>query len=824
MSEFLSFLISLILLFENIPAVTTAFLTVDAGNIIGETSTRATGFLYGLSQPEVPSSNITDSLRISSVSQKVIGGLQHPTGDIDSVNSQLNNCDYEVVYLQDAYDTWYYCNEGISKMRREGTYDWKKFLEESYFPIVRQKVSELESKSYSSKLVYCIYNECDNGVWFGSDKDGSGNGVYDEDGKAAFFEAWKITYDLVKSIAPNALIGGPAFCDYTTEKISDFLKFTSENDCVPEIMIYHELNPWSAVNWQEHVNDYRNIEKSLGIDELVIIVTEYGAMEECGNPAAMIHYITAIENSGTYGNVAFWRLANNLNDTASDDNTPNSNWWLYRKYAELDTNLLETKVSALKDRYTHDGDWRRSYKGLSSINDSKDEIKIIAMGSSTKRGVKIKSLNETNLGKNVDIKIECVYYNGLNSPVYEPIVLRQYTKTVSDTLSFNILATDKDSVYFITVSKSTGKNETVYNNNIPVRYEFENGTLLGSAYTYDSAYATTGEEKGLVGGIEKSGDGVQIKVFAANDGVYNLDIVYGKNNDSSVPYARDYAVANVDIDGISQKIMLSNTIKSEYTNLYTLTAELKKGWHTLSFTHNSGTFVLDSCIMSLKKDSEYISLISDGEKGIDFLAVAPKDGYYELCTDKNEVDMEFDGIKATASNGTLVNLRRGLNKIKCEEAVNLSIKKSEKTSCVSYLTPYDFTLDGNAVVRSDKYGNTYIDEISSTGGKASFKVNAENDGEYRICVNYANNSEGGAHSYNVDLIERYITVECGGECKEVFFRNTFSNYNFKTVTFTLKLKKGENVVTFSNDGSYEFNNTESFAPLIKSVGVYQITL
>lgn len=822
MGKILSLILSIILLIENLPAITTPKLVIDASKTLGEASTKATGFLYGLAEPGVPSENITDSLHISSVSQKVIGGLQHPTGDIDRVSSQLSSCDYQVVYLQDAYDSWYYCNEEISDLRKNNAYDWEKFIKESYFPIIKEKISQLETKAYKDKLVYCIYNECDNGVWFGNDPQNTGVGVYDEIGQANFFKAWKMTYDLVKSIAPDALIGGPGFCDYVTEKTTNFLSFVSENNCVPDIMIYHELSPWSAVDFETHVKDYRRIEKSCGISELPIIVTEYGAMEECGNPSSMIHYICAMEKTGVYGNVAFWRLANNLNDTSSDDNTPNSNWWLYRMYSQLHGSLLKTEVSSIKDRYTHDGDWRRSYKGISSINDAKDEIKIIAVGSKNKRGVEITSLNDTNLGNKIDIKIECVYYNGLNSPVYEPILLRQYTKTASGKLYFNIPAVDTDSVYFITLSKSDGTLKAYRNTNIPVRYEFEDGKLLGDAYTYDSAYATTGSQNGLVGGIEKAGDGVQIDVDIPESGTYNFDIVYGKHNDSGYAQGRDYAKANVSIDGKAQAIMLSNTIKSEYTNLYTMTFDLEKGKHTLQFTHGNGTYVLDSCIVSLKEEHENISVLFEGENGKDFYAVAPYDGYYEVETSA-ETTALIDKSEALLSSGTLVYLRRGLNKIECEAPVSLSISKTQDKTPFAMFTPYDLELSGGAALRSDKYGNTYIDEISSSGGKAQFKVNADCDGDYKVTVAYSNNSEGGAHSYNVDLIERYITVENGENRENVFFRNTFSKYNFKTVTFTLKLKKGENLITFSNDGSYKFNDGESFAPLIKSVSVYKVT-
>ena len=58
----------------------------------------------------------------------------------------------------------------------------------------------------------------------------------------------------------------------------------------------------------------------------------------------MLKYVVNIEKSGVYANVAYWRLANNLCDTAADNNCPNSNWWLYRWYADMEGDLLDSKV------------------------------------------------------------------------------------------------------------------------------------------------------------------------------------------------------------------------------------------------------------------------------------------------------------------------------------------------------------------------------------------------------------------------------------------------------------------------------------------------
>ncbi len=809
-SAITSFFISIILLLESIPLVWVPTLKVDASKTLGEVSTKATGFLYGLAEEGVPSEAITDSLDITSVSQKVVDGLQHPTGDIDHIYTQLEECDYTVVYLQDAFSTWYYDHKNILDARAAGTYDWEKYITETYFPIVEEKVNELMNKPYADKLVYCIYNECDNAIWFGNYVDG--NVHYDDIGRANFYKAWKMTYDLVKSIDPDALIGGPGFCDYETTKIEGFMTYCAENDCVPEIMIYHELAYWSIPDWHLHVEDYRRIEDELGISDLPIIVTEYGTMEDCGNPTTMLHYIIAMEKSGVYGNMAYWRLANNLNDTAADDNSPNSNWWLYRKYAEMEGQLLEV-TSGSQDKYNY----RERLDGIAALTSDKETVTMLVSGSDKRQNVKVKNLDETNIGKDVTVTVECVFYQGLTGIVSEPILLRQYNASTSlGNININLPATDTDTVYFITVEKAKGDVEPVRNTNIPVRYEFEEGKLLGTAYTYDSAYATTGEVKGMVGGFENEGDGVRITLFASQAGLYDFDIIFGNSNDGRTNDDRDYTTALFSIDGQEQEILLPNTIKSEYTDIYRMQLQLCAGFHTVEFKHGEGTFVLDSALLSLHEEKDEIAVLNNGENA--YLAIAPHDGYYTLCSD-TETAATIDGIPVELTEATTVYLRRGLNEIELEKAAQIEIFDTAEAIESQTVKAKDMLLSDGAVLSTDKYGTEYIDGISSEGGKAQFTVTVAESGIYRVTLNYANNQEGGYHDYNVDLIEALLTVEANGEGQDIFCRNTYSRFTYKTLTFSLELNEGENTVTLSSSGNILFNNQTSYAPQIESLTV-----
>lgn len=836
MYKIISFILSLItalsLTAEGIPYMFRPTVEIDASASLGKISTRATGYLYGMAQSNVPDSNIVESLDISSVSQKVIGGLQHPIGDVDDVSPQLEGCEYIVVYLQDCFSTWYYCHEEINNLRKSGNYDALEFMRERFLPQVKENVTKLSQKDYSDKLVYCLYNECDNAVWFGTPNDDFTWNAFDENAKAEFYSAWKETYSLVKSIDPDALIGGPGYCDYDAYEIRDFLEYCKENNCLPEVMIYHELNEASAQLWDIHVNEYRSIEKELGISELPIIITEYGTMQECGAPGDMLNYMVQIEKTGTYGNVAYWRLANNLCDTAADNNTPNSNWWLYRWYADMCGDLLQTKIIDIPHcdfanliKYNRKQFCYDELTGMASLDGKK--LEVLCGGSDYSSDIVIKNLNKTDFGNSkVNIKIECVYFEGLSGVVNKPITVKEYTDRIKGgKLKIRFDEMDSTAVYHIVITESDTDIETYINDFLPVRYEFESGILLGNAYTYDSAYATTGQQSGMVGGMENIGDGVQLDFSVPKSGHYRLDFIFGNSNDGSTAADRTDSVTVMTLDGKAEEISLPNTIKSEYTDKYTIEVPLTAGTHTVKFEHKKGTYVLDSMLVRPVDTDANITLLPDADRSIggitSYLAVAPYDGFYDLETTAN-AEIAIDGAKEKL-NGTkaVVYLRRGLNYIDISaEKASLTVTVTDKTGFGIGFDAADFMLTDGAVLNR----SGYIQSMEAGKGNASIKVNVPKTGNYRVTLTYSNNLEGGYHAYNVDLIESFVTVTAGKNSRNVWCRNTYSWDTYKTVTFNLELVEGENRISFSNNGEYDFDGSIPVTPRIKSVSVNQAVL
>ena len=786
-------------------------ITFDAGTEGPGISHGGAGFLYGLAEENVPDALTVEALAPKIAAQKVPDGLQHPIGDVSHVAGNLESCDYIVVYLQDAFSTWYYANDDINEARRAGTYDWRTFLTEVYFPTVRESVEKLRAESYADRVVYCLYNECDNGVWFGT-----WNGEYaafDDAGRDAFFEAWALTFDYVRALAPDALIGGPGYYEYNARKEYDFLSYCKAHGCLPDVMIWHELGERSSELLDLHVSEYRDTETALGISALPIAVTEYGTMEECGDPAKLLSYLRQMEECGVYGCIAYWRLADNLCDTSADGVSPNACWWLYRWYAMMRGTRMDKQVSdlfhadfgkavregrALRNKYLN---------GFGAVNGSKDTLWALVGGADYTAQVRFIHTDKTAVGKTAHVKVESVSFMGLGGAVYAPTLVKEYDVSVSGgKLNVRLENMDPNSVYLISVTAGDGRFAAYTNKNLPVRTEFESGALLGNAYTYDPAYASTGETAGLVGGMEHPGDGVEIGFSVPETGDYTLGLIYGKANDGAGPDGRVSALADLTLDGETRTVLLPNTIRSEYTALYTLDVRLTKGEHTLRMEHNTGTFVLDSLVTQPAAGNE-IYVQPTGEAGA-YYAFAPQNGWYRVIT-----------AGAFTVNGSLcqknaVYLRQGINRLDLSDGAPVRIFAAGPFAPTATVTPEAMTLSGGASAE-----NGALTGITSEGGEARFSVNAPESGDYRVTLTYSNNAEGGYHAYNVDLIEQYVTLTVNGQTQRVWCRSTYSHDTRANVTCTVRLAAGENLFTLTNDGLVRFDGRETGAPRIYGVQI-----
>ncbi len=848
-------------------------LTVDASQKTGEVTNGASGFLYGLAEPDIPTEEIAESIGISTLSAKPIGGLQHPIGDIAQVADTFLAAGGEqiIIYTQDMYDTWYYQFDSL----------------EQYHERVRQTVAKSAAAPYADRIVYCIYNEMDNGAWFGDFKE--------HENRLKTYEAWKETYALVKSIDADAKIGGPGYASYKSEYIKEFLEYCKAEGCLPDTMIWHELGTKSLYMWEDHFADYDQICADLGIEKIPVCITEYGLMSTNGIPGESVKWISRIESSKTTGCVAYWRLANNLCDVAADDVTPNSNWWAYHWYAEMTGETLSAESKDLFQSnmgkfltFQSDGLKYKGFTGLATVDEDKQEIQILAGGSDRNSTVTLNHLEQTTAFKDAEtvcVTAEYVDYKGLEGAVYAPkSAFVRYLPVKNGTVTIELEDILYTQCYHITVTPTAFKwadyESGIYsvvgyeNEKAMRRYEAEDAALLGTSEIRENvAYAAS--QGSLVYADSAEESGVEFTVDVPEDGTYALDLIYG-NGANGMQYNEDGTVADkgerttvelsLSVDGKEAQSVwgLPSTLKDDFTNLISPTVDLTKGTHTIRFillqnTEFNQTVSFDfldvtPLVDDAVPDATYCvkNTGKSNHNSTAFWVIPSVNGYYKLhfsCqTAPTALTVNGTTVEAVPfrrlDNGEYrctVFLRAGINllSVDAEDADITEVywfDGGENDNVTDYFAK-DFKLSGTAKLEipaakstaSQAIGaliDTYADGIhSDSDGSASITYTAPQAGYYQFMFTYTNNEEGGAHDYNVDLVERYITLSVNGEKRgNTYFRNTYSWETLGCKVVTVYLEAGENTIAFSNDGSYKFNGKTAFAPGISRVAVSPIVI
>lgn len=840
--------------------------TINVNDKTGDITNGASGFLYGFAEPDIPTVEIAKSIDVSTLSTKAFGGLQHPIGDVNQVADTFLAAGGEqiIVYTQDMYDTWYYQLDSMDE----------------YLARVRQTVTATEQAEYADHVVYCIYNEMDNGAWFGDFS------VYEN--RAKTYDAWKETYELVRSIAPDAKIGGPGYSSYNSEYIREFLEYCKSENCLPDTMIWHELGNSSLYMWEEHFADYADICSQLNIEKMPVCITEYGLMKTNGIPGESVKWISRIENSKTEACVAYWRLADNLSDTVADDVTPNSNWWAYRWYAQM---TGETLAAESKDLFQSNmGDFllrksdeleNRGFSALATLDEDKKEIQILAGGTDRDSDIILQNLNEAQAFAGVEtvcVTAEYVDYKGLggavNAPTegfvrYLPVEDGEVTielNDILDTQCWNITVTPTDIVWADYESGILSVTGTERNLNDIQRYEAEDADLFGTAKkASDTNYAASGEK--IVRMTSEKESGVEFDVTAAEGGTYTLDLVYG-NGANGIQYAEDGSVSDKGVrspveiklfldEREAGTLTLDSTLQDEFSACASLEVNLPAGDHSIRFVLPENTKFLETLSFDFLDVTRQIGTqgsavyaVADEEQSDDaqttFLVLANEDGYHDIRFTAKAApntltlngttlsDFDMDTGEAPVY-GCQLYLRRGISSITVNtpNAMDIQVSKStrETTDGMTVYAAESLGLSGGAQRKipaaesTEKLGKTsdlpYIDNIScENGASAQITCLTPADGYYQITFLYSNNEEGGVHAYNVDLVERYITVSVNGEKLEnTYFRSTYSWETYKTKTITVYLTQGTNIITLSNDGSYRFNGNVTYAPRIAQVTV-----
>lgn len=839
---------------------------VDAAQKTGAVTNGASGFLYGFAEPDIPTVEIAKSIDVSTLSTKTYGGLQHPIGDVNQVADTFLAAGGEeiIVYTQDMYDTWYYQFDSM----------------EAYLERVRETVTATAQADYADRVTYCIYNEMDNGAWFGD--------FSVPENRQKTYEAWKETYALVRSIDPDAKIGGPGYCNFDADNIREFLEYCIAESCLPDTMIWHELGSNSLYLWDEHFEDYAELCAELGIEKLPVCISEYGLMETNGIPGESLKWISRIENSNAEACVAYWRLANNMSDTVADDVTPNSNWWAYRWYAEMtgETLAVESKdlFQSNMGKFLTRQSKHLEYKGftaLATLDEEKGEMQLLAGGSDRDSDIVLQNLDKTETFSGVEtvkVTAEYVDYKGLGGAVLEPTFGFETYLPVKDgevqiemndilyTQCWHLTVTPTDIVWDEFESGILSVAGTPRDLTVMQRYEAEDADLFGTAKkASDSAYAASGKQLVRMNSGRESG--VEFDITAHTAGTYTLDLVYG-NGANGVQTDKDGTVTDKGVrspvevtlfldDREAGTLTLDSTIKDDFTGCCSVDVTLPQGDHEIRFVLAKNEAIsetltfdfLDVTLQSEQAADGFPYAVADEKTTSDtqtsFLILAKEDGYHDIRFTAQSAPTALTLNGTTVENAAFqtsaapvysckLYLRRGLSylAVNVPNAQDIQVAKTEDAATgLTVFSADSLGIAGGAERKIPEADSTqtagktndlpYIDNITcENGASAQITCLTPADGYYQLTFLYSNNEEGGVHDYNVDLVERYITLSVNGEkLGNTYFRSTYSWEAYKTKTVTVYLKQGTNIITMQNDGSYRFNGRVTAAPRIAEVTV-----
>jgi hypothetical protein len=287
-------------------------LFIDLSARTGPVKHGACGFLYGLGKAEIPSVNTLAPLKPQVAAQKPEGGLQHPNGDALDVSETYKAAGGREIeiYIQDVYPNWPYDSLGMN----------------DYLEKVQQVVSQVIASPNRSLFSYVPFNEPDQ-IWYNK-----------TDRKQAFFDDWQTVYRMIKSIDPLARLVGPNLANYDSAFYRNFMAFASQNDCLPDVVSWHELTDDFFAGWYRRFDDFRRIESDLGLPNREICINEYCRIKgDLGIPGQLIQWIVRFENSKVDACLAYWTDAGSLNNLVTRDhyNQATGAWWLYRWYGGL---------------------------------------------------------------------------------------------------------------------------------------------------------------------------------------------------------------------------------------------------------------------------------------------------------------------------------------------------------------------------------------------------------------------------------------------------------------------------------------------------------
>ncbi|MFF4629721.1 LamG-like jellyroll fold domain-containing protein [Streptomyces griseorubiginosus] len=844
-------------------------LTVDLGSDTGAFHGGASGTLYGVYGPDVPTNNLIEGMGLRTVSTKAQDGPQHPGADaLDVVKPLADSTDGDVyIYMTDIHRGFPYEWPGDTPAQKVKLYEEK---------IAKQVDQVLQlPKQYQDNIVFVPFNEPEGNMF------GTGQWSYDRVSWLTdpddYFAAWDSAYKLIKARMPEARIAGPN-TSVLYDQVKGFLTHALAAGTLPDVITWHELSHPEAV--RASVAKYRVWEKELFKGtaregtQLPVNINEYAFNYHTSVPGQMIQWVSAIEESKVDADIAYWNIDGNLSDSAVQSNRGNGQWWLLNSYASMSGHTVSVTPPFPGQNYT--------MQGVATLDEKKKQARLLFGGSNGKGHITFSGVPKKLFGTSVHAWVREIEWSGQIGDNTGPELLTEKNLKVADdgtvTVDFGdgtLPALKESSAYEIVLSPAGKAKGT---QTAPVRwqgsYEAEDAAHTGSGYSRNGPEGSTSDVSKFytsggydVGGLRTGSDvTLNFPVDVPEDGTYDLSVF--ANSLNTFDKVKEQGPTNVflRVDGQSageQELYLPLGYKWVVWDHTDTKVHLTKGRHTLTLAARSldgkrvtkGDAIVDRLTLSLP-DASADTRVYEGElawlgggaqavydlpqraatgSGAARLAKGQTATFWVYSPADREATLRVDTLGGAdgrvSVNGhevlrlakdrraVAVSLSGGVNKVTVNGGSaptlldRLTVTPTEGALPVRTYEAQDARLAGTTSLTSlslatDGTAITGVGGDPGNGNTATFDVTADKAGLYALRVRYSNPEQSEATHYNPDPLARHADISVnGGAGRRVGFPHTFHQNDFWELTVPVTLKKGRNTISFRSEELPNFDGT-----------------
>ncbi len=449
-----------------VPAVeveASSAITVDCDNVIRGVTHCASGSLYGVTE-SIPG-NISDLVaplnpHVFTNPARAGAGCQQPAGAAIEAAKRLSGTSGKVmIRLADICPGWPYAYPGTER-----------WLEQ-----VESVIQDKKASGVNNFYGYEIWNEP---VYTWVEENGS------------FNDMWKQTYDLIREKDPGAKIIGPSDGYYNHDRMYSFLQFCKENNCVPDIVCWHELigsAPGSfGDDFAATMADLRKIEAELGIGELPVSINEYcdGEHEKEGCPGTSACFIAKFERHKVDSACISWWWTNapgRLGSLLATDSQKGAGWWFYKWYGDMSGNMVSVIPPNEKSAQVD---------GFACVDSNRKYISLL-LGGENDGNINVQFTDLPSwIGSTATVKVETVHWIDKDTVSKGPYTVSAENYPVNNgSINVNLSNCNNTSGYRVYVTPGVSDTQ--------VRYEAEKADI-SNANVFNNSSASNGQYVGQI--------------------------------------------------------------------------------------------------------------------------------------------------------------------------------------------------------------------------------------------------------------------------------------------------------------------------------------